>query len=145
MSTRSLQEQPMSADPPEFTNWQEAWEWHAAQTAAAHDERSAAELLEMVRSGHYDGYYTVWDSIATKSTLAEAAPVLMEVLRRESDDHMDLVRYHCAAALFALLGHPKDDISPLRARVQWQHHGEAARQAALDELEQEIAEQLAHR
>lgn len=133
----------MSADPPEFTNWQEAWEWHATQTSSAYNERSTVELLNLVRAGCYDGYYTVWDSIANKYTLAEAAPVLLEILRRESDANMDLVRYHCAAALFALLGHPKDNISPLRARVQWQHHGEPARQAALDELEQEIAEQLA--
>ena len=132
----------MAQDPPEFTNWQEAWEWHASQTAQSYADLPVADLLARIRGGHYDHYYTIWSSLARRATLAEAAPVLLEVLRREHESFMDLIRYHCAGALFALMGYPDDDISPLRARVQWQHSGEPARQEAIDELELEIADIL---
>lgn len=132
----------MSSEPPEFSNWQEAWEWHAGQTAHAYDDLPAAELLAQIRAGRYDQYYTIWYSLRRQTTLAEAAPVLLEVLRREDAESMDLIRYHCAAALFHLMGYDDEYISPLRARVQWQHQGEPARQEAIDELELEIAELL---
>lgn len=120
--------------PPEFTNWQEAWEWHAMQTHRAYEEESLADLLRQIEARQYDGYYVIWDSIRQKGTLAECAPTLLEVLRRETDEHSDLIRYHCAGALFHLLGYPDDPIQPLRARVQWAHEGEEARQTAVAEL-----------
>jgi hypothetical protein len=136
----------MAADPemPDFTNWQEAWEWHARQTSDAFAELSEDELLQLAQEGRYDGYYTLWDNLAAKASLAKAAPVLLDVLRREAGETMMLVRYHCAAALFRLMGYPREPAPPLRVRVQWDHAGEPARQEALDELEQRIAEQLAH-
>jgi hypothetical protein len=133
---------PVSAEPPEFTHWKDAWEWHASQTAASYDEMSGPHLLDLIRGRNYDSYYTIWYRLDGKTTLAEAAPVLLEVLRRESAENMDLVRYHCAAALFSLMGYDTEQISPLRARVQWAHAGEPARQEAIDELELEISERL---
>lgn len=120
--------------PPEFTNWQEAWEWHAMQTHRAYEEESLADLLRQIEARQYDGYYVIWNSIRQKGTLAECAPTLLEVLRRETDEHADLIRYHCAGALFHLLGYPDDPIPPLRARAQWAHEGEEARQTAVAEL-----------
>jgi len=68
---------------------------------------------------------------------------LLEVLRRDSGESFMLIRYHCAAALFHLLGYPDDPLPELRQRVQWDDEGEPARQAAIDELEQLIHAQLA--
>ncbi|UYN90379.1 MAG: hypothetical protein KIT08_03850 [Anaerolineales bacterium] len=124
-------------EPPQFSNWQEAWEWHARQTSDHFEAQTAEELLAQITAGHYDGYYTIWYRLREKVSLAQAAPVLLDVLRREADD---LIRYHCAAALFYLMGHTDDAPPPLRPRVQWAHKGEAARQAAIDELEQSLAE-----
>lgn len=127
-------------EPPRFTNWQEAWEWHARETRDFYATQDADALLAQIRAGHYDEYYTIWYAVAEKSTLAEAAPVLLDVLRREAGQAQMLVRYHCAAALFRLLGHPTQSSPPLRERVQWDHLGEDARQAAIEELAAQIAE-----
>lgn len=128
----------MSEPVPEFSHWKEAWEWHAGQTAKAFAAESEDTLLAAIQAGRYDHYYQIWYSLREMATLAKSAPILMEVLRREKGEEMMLIRYHCAAALFHLLGYPDEPIPPLRARVQWDHDGEPARQAALDELEQLI-------
>lgn len=123
------------SEEPHFDNWKDAWEWHAGQTHQALQEQPLEVLLEWVRAGRYDQYYTIWDAVKSKGDLAASAPVLIEVLRREAGDEMNLVRYHCAGALFHLLGYPDDPLHELRRGVQWAHQGEAARQQALDELE----------
>lgn len=129
---------PNSTEPPEFSNWQEAWEWHAQQTSNHFDEQSADELLAHLTAGNYDGYYTIWYRLREKASLAQAAPVLLDVLRREAGDAYSLIRYHCAAALFYLMGYADDEPPPLRIRVQWDHDGEPARQEAISELEQSL-------
>lgn len=133
---------PMSQEQPEFSNWKDAWEWHAGQAAQAYDEQTVEELLEMIRQRQYDPYYQIWYNLRDKGTLATCAPVLLEVLRREAGEQMMLVRYHCAAALFHLLGHRDEPIPKLRARVQWDHQGEEARQQAILELERRIERKL---
>lgn len=132
----------MSDSPPEFSNWQEAWEWEAQRTSDAYGELSTAELLARVQAGRYDFYYTIWRRVQEKCTLAQAAPVLIDVLRREAGEPMMLIRYHCAGALFGLLGYPDEPAPRLRERVQWDHEGEPARQTAIDELEALIATRL---
>ena len=132
----------MSQEPPEFSHWKDAWEWHAGQAAQAYDEQTVEELLEMIRQRQYDPYYQIWYNLREKGTLATCAPVLLEVLRREAGEPMMLVRYHCAAALFHLLGHRDEPIPKLRARVQWDHQGEDARQQAILELERRIERKL---
>lgn len=131
------------ADMPEFGNWQEAWEWHAQQTQNAYAQLSEAELLRQIQEGRYDPYYQIWYNLREIGSLASCAPVLLEVLRRDSGEPFTLIRYHCAAALFHLLGFPDDPLPELRQRVQWDREGEPARQAAIDELEQLIQTQLA--
>ena len=130
------------SETPQFSNWKDAWEWHAAQTHQDYSSRSVAELLDLIRARQYDPYYSIWYALRETGSLAECAPVLLDVLRRESGEAMMLVRYHCAAALFFLLGYPDEPLPPLRERVQWDHQGEAARQAALDELAALVAQCL---
>ena len=129
-------------EPPPFDNWKDAWEWHAVKAAEAFATQSEATLLAEIQAGRYDPYYQIWYSLREVGTLESCAPVLLEVLRREKGEWQMLVRYHCAAALFHLLGYRDDPIPKLRARVQWDNDGEEARQAALDELEQLITHRL---
>lgn len=131
------------ANIPEFSNWQEAWEWHAQQTQNDFAQMSEAKLLRKIQKRQYDPYYQIWYSLREMGSLATSAPVLLEVLRRESGEAQMLIRYHCAAALFHLLGFPDDPLPALRQRVQWDKQGEAARQTAIDELDQLIQTQLA--
>lgn len=130
------------SEEPHFDNWQDAWEWHAGQTHQALQAQPLETLLEWVQSGRYDLYYTIWDAVKSKGDLRLSAPVLIQVLRREVGEEMNLVRYHCAGALFHLLGYPDDPLPELRRRVQWAHQGEPARQQALDELEALVKERL---
>ncbi len=131
------------ANIPEFSNWQEAWEWHAQQTQNDFAQMSEAKLLRKIQKRQYDPYYQIWYSLREMGSLATSAPILLEVLRRESGEAQMLIRYHCAAALFYLLGFPDDPLPALRQRVQWDKQGEATRQTAIDELEQLIQTQLA--
>ena len=133
----------MSEEPPEFTNWKDAWEWHAVQAAEAYSQQSEAELLEMIRQRQYDPYYQIWYNLRDVGSLATCAPVLLRVLRQETGEAMMLVRYHCAAALFHLLGYRDEPIPKLRQRVQWDHDGEEARQASLTEVEKLVQKRLA--
>lgn len=128
---------------PEFTNWKDAWEWHAQQTQKSLAKESEAHLLERIQARQYDPYYQIWYNLREQSTLAHAAPILLTVLRQEVGADKMLIRYHCAAALFHWLGYPDDPIPALRARVQWDREGEPARQQAIDELEGVIQAYLA--
>jgi hypothetical protein len=123
---------------PEFSNWQEAWEWHAQQIQNDYAKQSEAELLRKIQKRQYDPYYQIWYSLGQIGSLANCAPILLDVLRRESGEDNMLIRYHCAAALFHLLGYPEEPLPELRQRVQWAYGNEAARQAAIDELAQLI-------
>lgn len=127
---------------PDFSNWQEAWEWHAQQTQNEYAQMSEAKLLRKIQKRQYDAYYQIWYSLGQIGTLAASAPVLLEVLRREAGEDNMLIRYHCAGALFHLLGYPDDPLPELRKRVQWNRQGETARQTAIDELEQLIQSRL---
>lgn len=127
---------------PEFGNWQEAWEWHAQQTQNDLAKQSEAALLKKIQKRQYDAYYQIWYSLRQVGSLANCAPVLLEVLRQESGEDKMLIRYHCAATLFFWLGFPDDPLPELRKQVQWDNNGETARQAAIDELEQLIQSQL---
>jgi hypothetical protein len=125
----------MPPDEPEFSNWKDAWEWHATQTHEDLRTWQPADLLRAADAGHYDAYYTLWSAIRERCTLAEAAPVLLRVIRREAGESLMLIRYHAAGALFGLLGYPDDPLPVLRARVMWPKGDESARLRACDELE----------
>ena len=61
------------ADMPEFSNWQEAWEWHAQQTQNAYKQLSEAELLRQIQEGRYDPYYQIWYNLREIGSLASCA------------------------------------------------------------------------
>lgn len=129
-------------DEPKFDNWKDAWEWHAQEAARTYEQFSEEELLELIQKGRYDAYYSIWDAVPKKCTLPKAAPVLISVLRREAGEPVMLVRYHCAGALFKMLGYPSEPLPELRTRAQWDHQGEEARQKAINELEQVVKEKI---
>ena len=100
------------------------WEQEASAERAAYDRRSVEDLLEDVRRKNFGRYYTLWYSVAARSTLAEAGWQLFEVLEHQSYDQM--YRHHCAAALLYLMQsnrwHPDDlthnDDHQLRVRLR---------------------------
>ena len=99
-------------------------------------------LLEGFGKGHAGTYYQIWYAIEKKGTLLDSAIVLWEFLRDHPGETNMLNRYHCANALFYIIGLP-DPVSKLELHknVQWDHDGEAARQVALVEL-RELIERL---
>ena len=132
----------MTEDMPEFDNWKDAWDWHARQAALGFSTKSEDELLAKIQARAYDMHFQVWRALAACGTLEKSPPVLLEVLRREVGESRMLTRYHCARALFRLLGYPDEPMPELREQVQWDHEGEVARQAAIDRLEALIRERL---
>jgi len=77
--------------------------------------------------------------IGGKATPEAALPVLWTYLQKHAGEPYELSRYHCAAALFQLLGMPDPECdNELRKRAQWNLDGEKERQQALRELKQLI-------
>lgn len=129
--------------PEKFNSWQDEYEWHAASTTRSLSRLSEQQLLERIRNRQFDPYFAVWQALRKKGTLRNSAPVCLEVLREESGQQAMLQRYHCTGALFALMGEKENPLDDLRKRVQWDHEGEDARQAAINILEAAILEILA--
>jgi hypothetical protein len=88
------------SDEPEFSNWQEAWEYYARSELDYLRAQPAADLLAAVRARHFGGHYVLWDAIAEQASLEQSAWTLMEVLESDAD-YLD--RYHCAACLLRLM------------------------------------------
>jgi hypothetical protein len=124
---------------PEFANWQEAWEYHARAELDDLRTRPAADLLAAVRAGRFGGHYVLWDAIAERATLAEAAGPLMAVLESDAD-YLD--RYHCAAALLRLMASVRWEPVQLSANVPERPARLAAVRA---ELERRIGAELDQR
>lgn len=81
--------------------WQNRWEEAAKKERKDLDQLSVPDLLEMLRRRQFGQYYSIWQSIAARSTLKEAGWALIEVLERRSIDSM--YRCNCASALIALM------------------------------------------
>lgn len=124
-------------------HWRDRWEYESKLEYQAYLQRPQAELLALVRADRMGNYYQLWRAIGIKGTLSEAADALLDYLREHPGERLMHNRYHCAAALFKLVDLPPEVTDDLRPRVQWEHHGEAARQSALDELEALIGQRLA--
>jgi hypothetical protein len=82
-------------------DWQAQWEAHASMERRKYDETPVEELLELVRRGIWGSYYTIWYSIAERSSAEDASAALYGVLKSGEDY---LYRYHAAAALLKLTG-----------------------------------------
>jgi hypothetical protein len=121
-------------DPPQFNHWKDAWEWHADQADKFYAGQSEEQLLAWIAEGQYDAYYQIWYNLREIGRLKNCASLLLEVLRRETGEDRMFIRYHCAAALFHLMGYPDEPLPELRKRVQWDFEGEEARQKAIGDL-----------
>ena len=120
-------------------HWKERWEMEAGFEHERYSLLSEQELLERVEQDRTGLYYTIWRVIGDKGTIQNTPMVLWEYLRAHPGEYYMLQRYHCAAALFKILDMPDPGCNnPLRHSVQWDHHGEDARQKALAELKEMI-------
>ena len=102
---------------PTFSNWREAWNYYATQSETDYSQLTETELLEIIKDERWDMFYSNWEVIGKKGTMKNSALVLYEVLVNEDDDASDLVRYHCAGALFKILGIEEQE--ELREHCQW--------------------------
>jgi hypothetical protein len=125
-------------------HWRDRYEYEASRQADALRNSDEQQLIARVEKNLLDPYFAVWRAIGKKGTLERSAMVLWRYLQRSPGKHNMLNRYHCAAALFAILGMPDPaSDNSLRKRVQWDHEGEPARQEALLELREIIEARLA--
>ncbi|MDX1613275.1 MAG: hypothetical protein R3300_03135 [Candidatus Promineifilaceae bacterium] len=124
-------------------HWRERYAYEARRKFEAQRRLSESQLVERIEGDNVDPYFATWRAIARKGTVENAAMALWRYLQRHGGKAKMLHRYHCAAALFQILGQadPASD-NPLRRRVQWDHEGEEARQEALLELKALIAARL---
>jgi len=116
-------------------HWKEVWEYEAVRERTFLQSLSEMELLAYVEHDTVGSYYSLWTVLEEKGSVSRTAPVLWEYLRTHPGKVFELERYHCAAALFSILGMPDPEcVNELRTRVQWDHEGEEVRQLALLEL-----------
>lgn len=116
-------------------DWRDRYEVESRRALEALASVGEQALLERIRAGSLDPYFAIWRAIGRKGSVERAAPVLWEFLRDHPGQPQMLHRYHCTAALFRILDlEDPASANPLRRAVQWDAHGEDARQAALLEL-----------
>lgn len=125
-------------------HWRDRYEYEAKRQAEVFRNYDEQQLVERVDKNLLDPYFGVWRAISREGTVENSAMALWRYLQRSPGKQNMLNRYHCAAALFTILGmaDPASENS-LRKRVQWDHEGEAARQEALLELKAIIEGQIA--
>jgi hypothetical protein len=116
-------------------HWRDRYEYEAERQADALRNYDEQQLIGRIEQNLLDPYFAIWRAIGKKGTLEHSAMVLWRYLQRSPGKHNMHNRYHCAAALFNIMGMPDPACeNPLRKRVQWDHEGEPARQEALLEL-----------
>jgi hypothetical protein len=120
-------------------HWKDRYEYEARQTAESLQVLGEEELIERIRGNRLDPYFAIWRAIGGKGTLQGSAMVLWNFLQKNPGKQKMLHRYHCADALFKIIGMPDPATkNELRKRVQWAHQGEERRQTALIELKELI-------
>lgn len=125
-------------------HWRDRYEYEARRQAGAYSRYDEQRLIARIEKNLLDPYFAIWREIGKKGTVDNSAMVLWRYLQRSPGKHNMLNRYHCAAALFNILGMPDPaSENSLRKRVQWDHQGEPARQEALLELQVLIEELMA--
>ena len=116
-------------------HWRDRYDYEAQRQADAYRDFDERRLLRRIEEDQLDPYFVIWRAIGEKGTVKNSAMVLWRYLQRSPGDANMLNRYHCAAALFNIMGMPDPNSeNPLRKRVQWTYEGEPARQEALLEL-----------
>lgn len=124
-------------------HWRERYEYEAQLEADTLQQLDEAVLIARIRDNRLDPYFAIWRAIGEKGTVKGSALALWQFLQKNPGDPKMLHRFHCAAALFKILGiaDPASK-SDLRRQVQWDHAGEPARQEALLRLKQIIIGKL---
>ena len=89
-------------------------------------------MLELIRKKEWDSYYSIWPVIGKKGSKKKAAPVLFEVIKSQIGKNEDLIRSHCAAALFKILH--IEHLKELRKTVQWDIQNRAEAMASLEQI-----------
>ncbi len=124
-------------------HWRDRYEYEAGLEGEQLKKLDELALLRRIESNGLGSYFGIWRAIGRVGTVERAALVLWDFLRRSPGKPMMLHRYHCAAALFNIIGMPDPaSENDLRKRVQWDHYGEEARQEALLELKGIIEEKI---
>ena len=124
-------------------HWRDRYEYEAGQETKTMDKLNERELVEKIEKNHLGKYFAIWRVIARKGTPSQAAMPMWRYLKRSPGERNMHNRYHCAAALFQILGMPDPaSESDLRKQVQWDSHGEEARQQALLKLKSIIEEMV---
>ncbi len=119
-------------------DWRGRYEQQSAENIHFLLKLSEAQLLNRIRKRQFDPYFSIWRAIGKKGSLENAAPVLIKYLKEAKGKTNMLNRYNCAGALFSLMGEKDYSKDGLRAKVQWGHQGEEARQLAINHLEEKI-------
>ncbi len=114
-------------------HWKDIWEQRAKDTFIDYMSKSEDELLNLIQNTNWDSYYSIWKAIGKKGSKKKAAPILFEVIKSQTGENDDLIRYHCAAALFKILH--IEYMDELRKTVQWNIE---SREKEMIELEQII-------
>ena len=123
-------------------HWKDRYEYEAAGEFSRFSKLNERELIEKIEKNHLGKYFAIWRVIAQKGTVSHAAMPMWRYLQRSPGERNMHNRYHCAAALFQILGIPDPaSESDLRKQVQWDSQGEEARQQALLSL-RDIIEKL---
>ncbi len=127
-------------------HWRERWEVESRREFEKYKNQDIGVLLEAVKNGRTGKYYQFWYALEKKGSIQNSAMVLWEYLRDHPGESNMLNRYHCAHALFHVIGmsDPASELE-LHKKVQWDHDGENARQEALVELKEIIEKLLAER
>ena len=125
-------------------HWRDRYEYEARRQGDSFKRYDEQRLIERIDKNLLDPYFAIWRAIGARGTVENSAMALWRYLQRSPGKHNMLNRYHCAAALFVILGMPDPaSQNSLRKRVQWDHKGEPARQEALLELREIIETRLA--
>ena len=81
-------------------DWREQWDRAAEAEGNRYDAMPVENLIRNIRAGRIGRYYSIWYSLAKRSSLTDVGWTLFNVLESRAPY---LVRYHCAAALITLL------------------------------------------
>lgn len=124
-------------------HWRDRWDYEAGREYEAFIKLSEEEMLDRIRNENLGHYFQIWRAIGVIGTFRNAAMVLWGFLQQHPGEFFVLHRYHCAAALFQIIGIPDPDCKhELHHQVQWDHEGEDARQQALQKLRAMVEENL---
>jgi hypothetical protein len=124
-------------------HWRDRYEYESRRETESLENYSEEQLVNRIENNRLGSYFSIWRAIGKKGTVEGSAMVLWRFLQRSPGESLMLHRYHCAAALFTILG-MADPASQgeLRKGVQWDSYGEEARQKALLKLQAIIELQL---